>query len=237
MDNNLKTSDFLQVLSEVGSTNRLFLQATMEMQIDELKDYIVAVERAFEERSERETKEPKQPPAGLSEDEYEIFYQKQSRIYYSFKNAFPRLVRRTAFIHLYSILEQRLIFLCDCVYKRGHLSVPHSANTKDKGIVKAQKYLKTVGGVPFPDQSEEWEEIHRMNELRNRYTHGGRNKKVSAELLAYCERNKQLIQSGISNRGVSKQVVLKVGYCQHAIEIVRQFHEKVLMSIPDDLLG
>lgn len=231
MTKKLKEGEFAAAMRRAGITNRLMRRVTMKMQLDELEGYVETVERAFKEQLEREEKAPKQPPDDLSHEELEAFYDSQSNIHFSLGNAFPSLVRRTAFIHLYSILEKGLLLLCDCAYAHGKLPEPHADNKRDKGIFKAQVYLKSVGGVPFPDQCKEWEEICRMNELRNRYTHGGRSKEVPKKLHAYCEKNKKLIQIGLS-----KQIILKAGYCPHAIGVVRKFYEMVLTVIPDRLL-
>jgi hypothetical protein len=226
-----KKSDCAKRLRDAGITNRLIRRVTMKMQLGELEGYVETVERAFKEQLEREEREPKQPPAGLSEEELGAFYHEQSDIYHSLTHAFPSLVRQTAFIHLYSILEKGLIFLCDCAYKHGGLPEPHAANKKDKGIFKAQVYLKKIAGVPFPDQCREWEEICRMNGLRNRYTHGGQTGEIPEQLLAYAEKNRKLIQVGMS-----KQIILKPGYCQHAIGLVGRFYDTVLTAMPDRLL-
>ncbi|MEQ8789458.1 MAG: hypothetical protein RIC55_24400 [Pirellulaceae bacterium] len=231
MTKKLKKGEFAAAMRRAGATNKMWRRVTMKMQLDELEGYVETVERAFKEQLEREEKEPKEPPDGLSHEEFEAFYHEQSNIHFSLGNAFPSLVRRTAFIHLYSILEKGLIFLCDCAYEHGKLPESHADNKSDKGIFKAQAYLKSVGGVPFPDQCKEWEEICRMNELRNRYTHGGRTKEIPKKLLAYCEKNKKLIHIGMS-----KQIILKAGYCPHAIRVVRRFYEMVLTAIPDPLL-
>lgn len=231
MTKKLKKSEFSAAMRRTGVTNKLFRRVTMKMQLDELEGYVETVERAFQEQLEREEKEPKEPPDGLSHEELESFYHEQSRIHFSLGNAFPSLVRRTAFIHLYSILEKGLLFLCDCTYEYGHLPESHADNKSDKGVFKAQVYLKSVGKVSFPDECKEWEEICRMNELRNRYTHGGQTKEIPKKLLAYCEEKKKLIHIG-----VSKQIILKAGYCPHAIGVVRTFYEMVLTAIPDTLL-
>src|SRR5262245_21066442 len=132
-----KKSDFAKAMRAAGVTNRFFRHLTMKMQLDELEGYVATVERAFKEQLEREEKESKQPPEGLTYEQMEAFYHEQSNLYYSLDHAFPSLVRRTAFIHLYSILEQGLIFLCDCALEHGKLSESHSDNKSDKGIFKA----------------------------------------------------------------------------------------------------
>ena len=217
---------------EFGSAmRRTWRRAIMTVRLDELERYVDTVEHAFKEQLERKEKEPVDPPHGLSPDEFEEFYNEQSNIQYSLGNAFPSLVRRTAFIHLYSILEKSLLFLCDCAYEQGPLSESHADNMRDKGIFKAQVYLKSVANIPFPDQCREWEEICRMNELRNLFTHG-QAKQIPKKLLTYCETNKELIHIGRSN-----QIILKTGYCPHAIGVVRKFYEMVITAIPDSLMG
>ena len=228
MTKKLKKDELAVAMRKAGVTNKLLRRVTMKMQLDELEGYVETVERAFNEQQLREDKEP---PDGLSHEEFEAFYREQSNTHFSLGTAFPNLVRRTAFIHLYSILEKGLLFLCDCAYKHGKLPESHADNRSDKGIFKAQVYLKSVGGVPFPDQCKEWEEICRMNELRNRYIHGGRTKEIPQKQLAYCEKNTNLIRIG-----TSKQIILKAGYCPHAISVVRDFYEMVLTAIPDPLM-
>jgi|GEM_PF-2653032 hypothetical protein len=226
-----KKSGVVKRLREAGITNRLMRRVTMKMQLDELEGYVETVERAFKEQLEREENQPKETPLGLAEDEVDAFYHEHSNIYHSLNHAFPSLVRQTAFIHLYCILEKGLIILCDCTHKYGGLHESHTANRKDRGIFKAKACLKEVAGIRFPDQCTEWVEICRMNELRNRYTHGGQTREIPKKLLAYAENNKKLIQIGMS-----KQIILKPGYCRHVIGVVRHFYEAVLTAMPDRLL-
>ena len=51
------------------------------------------------------------------------------------------------------------------------------------------------------------------------------------ELLVYAEKNRKLIQIGMS-----KQIILESGYCRHAIGVVRRFYDAVLAAMPDRLL-
>ena len=152
MTKKLKKDELAVAMRKAGVTNKLLRRVTMKMQLDELEGYVETVERAFNEQQLREDKEP---PDGLSHEEFEAFYREQSNTHFSLGTAFPNLVRRTAFIHLYSILEKGLLFLCDCAYKHGKLPESHADNRSDKGIFKAQVYLKSVGGVPFPDQCKD----------------------------------------------------------------------------------
>ncbi|MBA4032001.1 MAG: hypothetical protein C0478_14075 [Planctomyces sp.] len=223
-----KATDFATRMRDIGVTNRMWRQIVLKRELDELKKYIDTVEAAFSEQLKREETEPQRPSHVASNEAQERFYEEQSQILHSLNTSFPALVRQAAFIRLYSDLERSLTSLCDCVDRHGTPLIRLAdVPSKHKGIRKS-RYFLTCAGVSFLSMDVEWQEIQRMNKIRNIFVHGG--EVISNDLRDYCNGHSLL------RMGISGQIILRPGYCQHAVEVVRRFHELLLAEIPDDLM-
>lgn len=90
---------------------------------------------------------------------------------------------------------------------------------KDDGIFRAKNYLKKVCKINFPDSSHEWNEIEKLNRLRNCLVHAGGNIKKSS--------NQTKIENIVkdSNTVSIKEDYLNFTnkYIEDAIENVRKF--------------
>lgn len=226
----MKTAEFSRRLREAGLTNRHMRRVTMKMQLDEIEGFVATVERAFESQLKFAERKWKRQPKGLSHDELDDYFNKLSKECFSLESAFPSLIRQTAFVYLYSVLEKGLLFLCECAHTHGKLQEAPSANRKDKGIKKANAYLKESGGVKFPE-GRDWNELCLLGELRNRFVHSSSRKPLNPAIEAYIKKNKTLFRVGLSG-----QIILRESFCTHAIELVRRFYADVLAAIPDKLL-
>ncbi len=214
----------MKISSDLG---RAFTRVQMKMQLEELEGFIKSVESAFKKQLKASERKWDKAPEGLDDDELEAYYHKCTMDAHSFRSGFPDLVRRTTFIHLYSVLEKALLRLCESLHDRAPNLASPSENRKDKGIVKAQKYIKEAG-IEFPDQNPDWEEICRMNELRNRLVHSIGVRSLPTSLEEYCKRKKNQLKLGYHG-----SITIKEGYCQHAIDVVRRFYHSLIAAIPD----
>ncbi|HUS12223.1 MAG TPA: hypothetical protein VMZ30_17285 [Pyrinomonadaceae bacterium] len=209
---------------------RTILDRVVNADLDELKGYVQTVEDALEKQlvyfGNGGSKE--ENPEGV----------------HRFAVRFPSLIRCTAFVHLYSLLECSLVNLCGHVRKFG--SFRESVNDtnkkqkknkkKDKKhnkIVAARTYLKDVAKVILPEGAV-WRDVLQMIDIRNAFVHGRgriREDKITKELKQYAKRKNPLIEiDGIG------RINLRNGYCQDAIEVVRQFFNATLKSIPEKFL-
>ena len=117
--------------------------------------------------SESETS-PGKPPSGLSQEELEAFYHEESQAYFSLSNAFPALVRQTAFVYLYSILEKGTVsFSVIVLTGTAVFAYPTPTTTLGTGESKRlENTCKKLLESSFSEQSGDWNEICCMNKLR-----------------------------------------------------------------------
>jgi len=213
---------------KVPGITKTWWRVQVKSQLEELLGYVQLIEKGFASRLKRAEKRPFQVPKRFkNEAAVDRYYRDRSNELHALSKEFPSLVRRTAFLHLYSILEKRLLLICEGVHRdQPHLQ-PLSAD-KNKGIVKAKKYLKNEAKVDFPDQTNDWIEIQRMQELRNRFAHSI-GKPMPATLDEYIKKNKSFFKVGMMD-----SFSLTPAYLPHVIELVGRFHEAVLNAIPDE---
>ncbi|HXM46703.1 MAG TPA: hypothetical protein VN956_02465 [Pyrinomonadaceae bacterium] len=87
-----------------------------------------------------------------------------------FKYYFPNLQRRSTLIVLFSFLEHQLNQLCELLATTQKLSIVHT-DLRDKGIVRSRRYLKKVICLPVDDDSVIWQQIQRIQKVRNVVVH------------------------------------------------------------------
>ncbi len=225
----MNKTQFASKLRAAGLTNRLLRKVAMKLQLEEIEGFVATVERGFKSQLKVAERMWKRQPEGLSNEDIEKYFSNLSQECFSLDSAFPSLVRQTSFVYVYSVLEKALVSLCECAHKHGNL--PHAPEEhKGKGIKKANSYLKKVGGVKL-SEGKDWNELCLLGELRNRFVHSLSRQPLELALEAYIKKHKALFKIGLSG-----QIILREGFCTHAIELVRRFYADVLKAIPDRLL-
>jgi hypothetical protein len=215
-----------------GLTTKVWYRVNLKMRLDDLQGFIHTVEMGFRKQQKvADTKWKRSAPKGLSNEQLEEYYEQLSREGFLLSTEFPALVRRTAFVHLYSIFEKALVRLCERVHECNRRLASPSADKKNKGIHKAQQYLKRTAKVPFPDQNSDWEALRRMGDLRNWFVHSTGKQKISGKLEAYLKKKPSMVRIGLKN-----SITLQEGFCPHAIDVVRRFYAQLLAVIPDEML-
>jgi hypothetical protein len=87
-----------------------------------------------------------------------------------FEYYFPNLQRRGALIVLFSFLEHQIDQLCELFARTEQLRIVHN-DLKDKGVDRSRRYLRKVIGLPLDDNSVRWQEIKRIQKVRNVVVH------------------------------------------------------------------
>ena len=104
----LKKGGFAETMKRAGLTNRLMRRVTMRLQLDEVQRFVTTIEAAFKKELKASEKRWAQTPKELDDDQLDVYFNKLAREQSSLKMRFPDLIRRTTFIHLYSIFEKSL---------------------------------------------------------------------------------------------------------------------------------
>ena len=87
-----------------------------------------------------------------------------------FESYFPNLRRRSTLITVFSFLEHQLNQLCQLFAKTERLSVLYS-DLKGKGIDRSRLYLKKVILLPVDDNSPVWQDLKKIQKVRNAIVH------------------------------------------------------------------
>ena len=108
----------------------------------------------------------------MTEEDRQEYYEFASDKFYKLEETFPRILRYSFFVHIYSLLEHTLLRIADDVRQSRKLGLS-PGDLKDDGITRAKTYLKKVAGIQFPDSTSEWQDILALNSLRNVIVHSG----------------------------------------------------------------
>jgi hypothetical protein len=107
-----------------------------------------------------------------------------------FKYYFPNLQRRSTLIVLFSFLEHELNQLCELFATTQKLNIVHT-DLRDKGIVRSRRYLKKVICLPVEDNSVIWQQIQKIQKVRNVVVHNDA-KLVNGDIIKIVEESEYL---------------------------------------------
>lgn len=143
---------------------------------ENLKQYVSEIEnkfksdlgnlsRRFDEQAAEEEEEEEVPP-DIKYELNEYFVEE----YYVIERVFLRTFRYTIVVAVYSLLETCLNRLCHhlCNSKKLHLLLEE---LRGKGIERAKLYLAKVCSIDFPEVSNDWNQLQKLNKIRNCIVH------------------------------------------------------------------
>lgn len=130
-----------------------------------------------------------------------------------FEEYFPNLQRRSALITLFSFLEFQLDELCKLFQGDQKFSISLS-DLKDKGIDRSYSYLTKVVGLNIDKSSAIWNELKRIQGLRNVIVHNDGRMKNNDEI----RKSDLLDEKPSSLFSEEKEVILLEGYLKHVLD-------------------
>ncbi|GAL86054.1 hypothetical protein MYP_3283 [Sporocytophaga myxococcoides] len=147
-----------------------------------------------------------------------------------FKEHFPNLQRRSAFITLFGFLEYELDQLCILFEKNENYKV-QLKDFKDSGIERSMSYLEKVANLgDIKVNNNTWDEIKSIKLIRNTVVHNdgklvsSDGKSRTAELI--------YIKKCIFLEG-DNEIILKDGFLIHVLRIFEQLFIKLDNLIKD----
>ncbi|MCP2518911.1 hypothetical protein NLC26_03300 [Candidatus Aminicenantes bacterium AC-708-M15] len=189
------------------------LEALLEKEVEDFKEYINA-------QAEKMTKKEQ-------EEFFDIYYDQ----YQQLKKVFPNIMRSSFFVTIYTLLEYKLIFICNYYYLCKKLNLPDpSTLKKEKGIFRARKYLKKHVKVSFPDGHPSWRKIRFYNLLRNFIVHNfGRlnDSKKAKKLETFIEKSSKL------SLDCSREIWIDKSFCFDVITTIENFFEELFKNLRD----
>lgn len=156
------------------TANRLFFPGYfgfIKARIDTFAEFVFEVESKFEEdlRSKNEEFDELVGEARGTEIEANVA-DYLADDYRKIESHFPQHLRYSAIVSIYSLLEDSMNSICRFLTTQRNLPLELN-DLNDKGIFRAQKYLTKVCGIDFPETSREWNEIRKLNKVRNCIVH------------------------------------------------------------------
>lgn len=113
-----------------------------------------------------------------------------------FEYYFPNLLRRSTLIILFSFLEHQLDQLCELFASEQQLKIVHT-DLRDKGIDRSRRYLKKVICLPLDDNSSIWQELKRIQKVRNAIVHNDA-KLIDKDVIKYVNETNYLSRANES---------------------------------------
>lgn len=154
---------------------------------------------------------------------------------------FPLVFRYSLFVQCYTYHEDNLTRICHRYARRGCEPLNDAeAVKKDRGIKKAQKYLKQVVGMgdKFPDQTPEWQELRDYNLIRNLIVHyDGRvpdnyDAKKRKRVLKFIDRHTSIDLPQPQHWSSERFIQLSRDFCPEFIDTLSRFFEKLVPALP-----
>jgi hypothetical protein len=144
----------------------------------------------------------------------------------TFEEYFPSLQRRSAFVTVWGMFENKLNKLCERYrHERGlNLSV---SDLQGSGIERATDYLEKVAGLKL--NKSEWTRITKMRNLRNVVVHRDGSLRQSSDghvkkAIRYIEETKSLTI-------LDNEIAVREGFLAHVLATIRTYFESIGAAI------
>lgn len=140
--------------------------------VGELRDYLAEMESKFDFDSgplnQGMAAEIKKSP--VPDSSHDDIYDNYSDQFYRIDYIFRYIFRYSAVVAVYSLLESSMAILCLAIKRSKNYEVEVN-DMRGNGIEQARLYLEKVHGVKFPENTHVWNEIQKLNRIRNCIVH------------------------------------------------------------------
>jgi hypothetical protein len=151
-----------------------------------------------------------------------------------FKYYFPNLHRRSTLIILFSFLEHQIDQLCELYAHTQKLNILHT-DLKDKGIDRSRRYLKKVILLLLDDNSIVWQEIKRIQKVRNAIVHND-GKLVDNDTIKYVNTAHYLARANESYYNFEiDEINILDGYLTHVLQTIDSYCSELNNAIETSL--
>ena len=146
-----------------------------------------------------------------------------------FKEYFPTLQRRSAFLSLYGFLEHELDKLC-MLYKRFQNQNVDFRDLKDLGIERSVKYLIIVAGLPIEKGDNKWGNVKSIQKIRNLIVHND-GKLIDLDNLPRKSEQRIVFKNDFLSG--ENEIIMEKGYLLYVLKTFDSFFKYVDGLIQD----
>jgi hypothetical protein len=191
-----------------------------------MKEYVQMFEEMLDEKLEELNLWTEKELAKLNNDmDREIFIENHViDEKWKLNSEFPNMFRKSLFVSIYSRIEHELNRICRKY--EGEYEIDLKDFRKDKGIKRAQKYLKEVVNVDFPDETKEWNKINHYNFIRNNIVHNKSKITKIKKIQSFINSEATI---GLDNLNY---INIRKGFCLKVIETMSNFFEQLNKKLP-----
>lgn len=194
--------------------------------VELLEAFIASVERQIDENIENynnnseeviyEGNYPDEPPQFITY--HEGLDDRTWDLKSVFLEYFPNLQRRSALITLYSFFECELNRLCD-IYQATEKYTVSYRDLNGSGIVRARTYLCKVVGFDHQSSNNEWNNVTKIQSLRNLLVHSDGALPKGGPMRDYVV--------GSAFLDGEKEVLIQKGYLIFSLNIFNELFQKI----------
>jgi len=150
------------------------------------------------------------------------YYEDSHDEYWELSKVYPNIQRKSELISIYTILENTINRIC-IVYQS---SIDNPVKMKDleaNGIIdQAKRYLEKVVRLDFPTKHSSWEEITKIQQIRNSFVHAsGHVKTGNSDLIKYINTSPFL---ELEN---DNKVEINNGFSEHCLNVFEDFFNEL----------
>ena len=149
------------------------------------------------------------------------FFENAHDDYWELEKVFPEIQRKSSVISVYSVLENNLNHLCS-LYSNITESEIELKDFGETDIIKrAQVYLTKVAKVDFPRDHSSWNEIQKIQQIRNKLVHAqGLIPSGNQKLISYIKESPSLELSD------GYKISIQKGFVEHCTEVFGDFFDE-----------
>ena len=154
--------------------------------------------------------------------------------YWEFEE-YERILRNSFLVMVYAFLEARLGWFCSTMHKRHKLPILWSDLHGEDALDRARLYLVKLGGLKFPVDSREWQNIRHYEKLRHYIVHrAGRVRKDDKDTWKFAKEKRLVTADGSINDNL---ILLPSEFCEEVLKDVSGFlsnlHQELSQALND----
>ncbi|MEZ9553356.1 hypothetical protein AB4248_00260 [Vibrio splendidus] len=203
-----------------------FIEISILGELDSYKEHTIKIEKFLTKEIEFFETKKQNTISRLSEYDKEAYLDFVDDIYWDLNETYPTIQRQSELISIYTLLENSLNQLCFTCEKYVENPIK-MADLSSKGIVgKYKKYLEKVVQIKFPSESDSWNEIINIQEIRNAIVHNNSVvKSGNTRLLGYIKQSNYLLVNE------NYKIEIKSGFSLYCLDIFKTFFSELFLRM------